>query len=372
MSDVQPPSEPSFGPEIHSGRPQTPPPPPRPPAPQPVPVYIPPPQAPARKGGFFSRMMSTLFVSIFVGSIILNIYLAMLLQKGIQGQVYRDGDDKNQIALISLNDTINMGTASELWHMFKRAAQDESVRGVILVVNSPGGQVVPSDMANKYIRDYEEATGNPVYAVIEQVGASGAYWISCACDKIYAQTNAIVGSIGVIYLGLVAEDLLQNKLGIDPLIITSTRSPFKFRGPPFHQPSEEGRQEIIEDLDTIHKRFVDVVMRGRGFDPNEAWALADGQVYDGPDSLEKGLVDAVGYLDDAIDDMAKEIKVSNPQVIHYVTPPSLRELLLTYGGADRRPSVSDSLGRLLATPGPAALWPDWVAVNLLTLINPEN
>ena len=294
----------------------------------PPPTYAAPPALPAKpKSGFLGRIGRSLVYSLLIFSLVANLYLSLLLADRFSEQVYRSGDKTQKIALIDLAGTINMQTAADLRRMFKRAEEDEMVKAVILVVNCPGGQVAPSNMVNQYIKDFQKNSGKKVYTSIQQLGASGAYWISAATEKIYAQTNAIVGSIGVIYMSFVAEDALKNKLGIEPLILKSTRAPYKDRGPPFRHPSEEEKGKIREDLDTAHQRFVEVVMEGRGMSEDEAWAVADGDVHDGPTALEKNLVDAIGFLEDVIDDLASDVGLDDPMVVRYVVAPTLKEML---------------------------------------------
>ena len=109
------------------------------------------------------------------------------------------------------------------------------------MVNSPGGQVVPSAMINKYICDFKAESKKKLYVSMQQLGASGAYWAAAAADKIFAQTNSSVGSIGVIYLNLVLEKTLREKLGIEPIVIKSSRSPYKDRGSFFRMPTDQER-----------------------------------------------------------------------------------------------------------------------------------
>jgi len=323
------------------------------------PSYAPPPAPPEKpKRGVLSRILRSVVLSILILSLILNFYLALILADRFSQQVYRSGDKMNKIALIDLQGSINMQTAAEMRRMFKRAEEDEAVKAVILVVNCPGGQVAPSNMVNRYIQDFRRDTGKKVYVSIQQLGASGAYWISAAAEKIYAQTNAIVGSIGVIYMGFVAENALKEKLGIDPLILKSTRSPHKDRGPPFRYPSEEEKAKIRKELDTVHERFVQVVSQGRGLSEEEVWKLADGDVHDGPTALEKKLIDAIGFLEEVIDDLADELGIDDPHVVRFVTPPSLREMLLARSrqASGRLGQIQTELENWMSQPKILALW----------------
>ena len=313
-------------------------------APRPVPVYL---QATApgrQRGSFVGTVGRYVLLVVFVVSVLLNFYLIMILRAGIEESEYRPGWNNQKIALIDLSGMIDMDSPGSLRRMLRKANEDETVKGVILVINSPGGQVAPSAMMHRYLEDFQNpplrleeesqegeeksrGRGKPVYAAIEQLGASGAYWAATAAEKIFAQENAMVGSIGVIYMNAVLRDLLESKLGVTPVVIKSSRSPHKDRGSFLRLPTAEEEVEIRADLDTIHKRFVSVVQEGRNLTEEQAWAVANGEVYDGPESLELGLVDGVGYLDDAIDAMASDLGLERPTVVRYAQPPTVLEAI---------------------------------------------
>lgn len=326
-----------------------------------VPVYVAPNSSQEGKSGksFLTGIVRYLVLSILVLSLIVNVYLFAIVASGMQEEVYLEGDELNKIALIDLQGTINMETADDIRRHLKKAAADETIKGVILVVNCPGGQVAPSNMINHAIQNFQKETGKKVYSSIQQLGASGAYWISAAADKIYGQTNAIIGSIGVIYMSFVAEKTLKEKLGVEPVIIKSSQAPFKDRGPPFRHPSEEERLKVQQELDTVHQRFVDVIVQGRGMDEEQVQALADGDVHDGPTALEKKLIDEVGFLEDAIDDMAQELSLKDPKVIRYRKPGGLADLLAAKAQIENPFDIRSQVEKFLTEPKIVALWPNY-------------
>ncbi len=302
---------------------------PPPPTPRAIPVYVPPTQAVTAKRGssFIVNVVKYLFVMIFITSLVMNFYLGLFFFKqGFYEHEYRSGKKDHRIVLIDLAGSITMETQSQFQQQLRQAEEDETVAAVILVVNSPGGQVAPSDMMNQYVREFQK-TGKKIYVSIQQVGASGAYWATAPADRIYAQPNAMVGSIGVIYINMVLKDALEQKLGINPVVIKSSRAVFKDRGSPFHYPTEEDISEIQKDLDKIHQQFVNIVKEGRHLSEEQVWKLASGEVFDGEEALEKNLVDEVGFLDDVIDALAEEIGLEEPQVVRYYNPPSLKEMV---------------------------------------------
>ena len=190
-----------------------------------------------------------------------------------------------------------------------------------------------------------------------QVGASGAYWAAAATDKIFAQTNSTVGSIGVIYINLVVEKALKEKLGVEPVVIKSSRSPYKDKGSLFRVPTEQEKMEIIEDIDRVHLRFVQVVSDGRNIPIDEAWKLATGDVFDGPEAIENKLIDQIGFLDDAIDDLADTLNIIDPMVIKYSEPPTFKELLSASANSLENPlDIRSQLDKWAASPKILALW----------------
>jgi len=251
-----------------------------------------------------------------------------------------------------------MRSAAIMRDMLKRAEENENVKGIIIVVNSPGGHVAPSDMMNIYIRDFMETSKKKVYVSIQSVGASGAIWATAPADKIYAQENAVVGSIGVIYMNFVVEGLLKEKLGVEPLIIKSSKAQYKDRGSPFRQPTEDEKLEITNDLNKIHERFVKVVAAGRkDLTEKDVWEIANGEIFDGPEALQFKLIDKVAFLDDCIDDLAEELNLDDPQVIRYVRPLTLMDLLMAKTAAREKSfPLQEEFEQLAKPPHIKALW----------------
>ncbi|MBN1766511.1 MAG: signal peptide peptidase SppA [Sedimentisphaerales bacterium] len=329
-----------------------------PPCPIPVYVHSTPPYAGRKAGSSLLMIILRYFLALIViGSLFMNIYLGIIVARSMHQNIYQTGDPRNLIALIDLQGTITMKTADQIRLLLKRARENDSVKGVILVVNSPGGQVAPSNMINKYISDFKEDTGKKFYVSIQQMGASGAYWIAAAADKIYAQTNSVVGSIGVIYMNIVVEKALKEKLSVEPIIIKSTRSEFKDRSTPFRMPTEVEIQMITQEIDTIHERFVKIVSEGRGLTMDETWSLATGEVFDGPKARENKLVDEEGFLEDAIQDLARELDIEDPMIVRFVTPPTLKEMLTAGGKALENPlDIQKQLDKWAMTPRIQAIW----------------
>ena len=134
--------------------------------------------------------------------------------------VVREGPSGTKIVVVNLEGVIDGRQANSIYRQLKTAGKDESVRALIVRVNSPGGTISGSDRIYAEIRRYRNETGQPVVAFMEGVAASGGYYASVACDRIMAEPTALTGSIGVVMSYFVFQDLLENKLGVQPVFLT--------------------------------------------------------------------------------------------------------------------------------------------------------
>ncbi len=236
------------------------------------------------------------------------------------------------IAIIRVQGAIQSGPAPSPWATgayseriiedLKRAEGDRSVKAILLWINSPGGSVVGSDEVYHALR---RAT-KPIVAVMNEVAASGGYYIACGADYVVANPNTLTGSIGVVAVIPNAAELF-NKLGIEAVILRS--APRKAEGSVFEKLSPEAREILQRLIDEAFTTFVQVVAEGRGLEKEQVRELADGRVYSGQQALELGLVDALGGLKEAID-KAKELGgiEGEPRILDYRPAPSLWEALL--------------------------------------------
>ena len=242
--------------------------------------------------------------------------------------VVREGPRGTKIVLVNVEGIIHSQQADNVYRQLKAAREDRNVRALIVRVNSPGGTISGSDRIYAELRRYREETGQPIVAFMEGVAASGGYYASVACDKIVAEPTAITGSIGVVMSYFVFQELLENKLGIQPVHLTRGEKkdwPSSFRAP------KQEELDYIEErlLNPAYERFVDIVQEGRAkaLSAEEVRQLADGSIYGAPKALEAKLIDKVGYLDDAIG-MAKSLAgIQAAQVVEYRRPFSFRDML---------------------------------------------
>jgi protease-4 len=189
-----------------------------------------------------------------------------------------------------------------------KAQADSRVKALVLRINSPGGAVTASDIMYRRVMQFKSACKAPVVAVIEDVGASGGYYLACSADAIIAHPTSVTGSIGVI-VQTVSFAGTMSKIGIDAKAITSGK--FKDMGSPL-KPLDANDAALIQTIvNEFYSRFVDVVSAGRAkLDKDKVKELADGRVYTAKQALDNGLVDSIGYMDDGIV-LAKKLSGAN-------------------------------------------------------------
>jgi protease-4 len=177
------------------------------------------------------------------------------------------------------------------------AARDPRVKAVVLRLNSPGGAVTASDIMYRDLLEFRKKTGVPVVACMMDVAASGAYYLAMGCEKVYAHPTTVTGSIGVI-MSLYNAAGLATKIGVSSNPIKS--GPIKDLGNPLRDMTDLERAVLQDMVNRFYEQFVRIVATGRRMPEEQVRVLADGRVYTGEHARELGLVDEVGYLEDAI------------------------------------------------------------------------
>lgn len=280
---------------------------------------------PRRKRGVLGGL--TRIGSIIVFAIILfaaGFYVG-LLAIGAQGgptvSTYREGEGGRRIAIIPISGLINSETAHFVHEVLDVIREDPSIHAIVLRVSSPGGTISASDQIWHELHMFREDRSIPIIASYGALAASGGYYVSCFADKIYAEPTTITGSIGVIANAFTVEELLEDKLGIHPRIITSDPAYMKDLLSPFHKWGQKAVSELQEILNTAHARFVDVVAKGRSevLTRDEVADLAIGDAYTAAQALDLELIDAIGYLDDALATATArgEFQTQRPPVIKF-------------------------------------------------------
>lgn len=177
--------------------------------------------------------------------------------------------------------------------VIERAFRKGKPLAVALSINSPGGSPVQSSLIAARIRRLADETDIPVHAFVEDVAASGGYWLACAADQIWADDSSILGSIGVISAGFGFQDLI-GKMGIERRVHTAGRS--KSTLDPFRAEKPEDVERLRNVLEPIHQAFKEHVNARRGSRLSQAEDLFTGQFWAGRESVQLGLADGIAHL----------------------------------------------------------------------------
>lgn len=303
-------------------------------------------------GGTVRRVFTALLASLFLLSIVGNVYLygiLMSLTAGPIESIFTEGDHKNRIVILPVN-----GMISDQQVDFVRAAlsslKQNPPKALILRVQSPGGGIGPSDRIAHLLAGYKKAMedegGGIIVASFGSIAASGGYYIAAGCDYIVAEPTTITGSIGVIAQGFTIAELLQT-IGIKPETITSTHANKKDLLDWTRDWTDNDRRLLRRFLDHGQERFVKIVHHGRRkhMSLKQVTQIATGEPFTAQEALDNKLIDEEGYLEDAIESAKQLLGMATqdqPEVTIMQQPVPLLKRIANVTS----PSVGDRLGDL--------------------------
>jgi protease-4 len=231
-------------------------------------------------------------------------------------------------ALVELRGEIAVDTeasAEQLLSGLRQAFEDAGAQGVVLRINSPGGSPVQAGIVYDEIRRLKAKHQKKVYAVVEEVCASGAYYIAVAADEIYVDKASLVGSIGVLMDGFGFTGLMD-KLGVERRLLTAGEN--KGMLDPFSPQNARQKAYAQAMIDQIHRQFIAVVRQGRGERLKESPETFSGVFWNGEEAVKLGLADNFGNLDY----VAREV-IKAEEVIDYTPRDNVAERLAKRFGA---------------------------------------
>jgi protease-4 len=224
--------------------------------------------------------------------------------------------DKKRTSAWGLRERISL--VAEVKESLKKAEADDAVVGVILRINSAGGTVTATDILYHELVRYKKETGVRVVACLMDVGTSGAYYVATAADEIIAHPTSVTGSIGVMAMKFNVQGLLS-RIGIEDETIKS--ADMKDLWSPLRPNTSEEREILQSVIDTLHERFVDVVADGRkSLTRERVKNLADGRIYTTDQAISAGLIDGVGYLNEAVEGIKASAGIEKASVVIYYRP----------------------------------------------------
>lgn len=238
-----------------------------------------------------------LFFSLFVIAIFIFV-LAYVVTVGGGRWSLLPGD---KIAVVKIEGVILDST--EIIEELKDYSSNDSVKAIILRIDSPGGAVAPSQEIYEEVKRIREEGKKKIVTSMGSVAASGGYYIASVSDRIVANPGTITGSIGVI-LELANFSGLMKKVGVESVVVKSGK--YKDIGSIFRTMTKEERELLQGVIDDTHEQFIEAVSAGRAIEKEKLVSIADGRVFTGRQAKEIGLIDDVGNMQYAIK-IAREI-----------------------------------------------------------------
>jgi protease-4 len=254
---------------------------------------------------------------LFVLAVFTLVYVAVR-SGGQRAGIHAFGD---KIGVVDLEGVIL--DPNEVVDQLRKFADDDSIKAIIIHVNSPGGGVAASEEIYREVKRVRDEKHRYIVASIETVGASGAYYVSSATNKIYADNGSVVGSIGVIAEWVNYGDLMRwAKLKPEVLKVGQ----FKDTGDPTRELTPAERQYLQGLIDNMYSQFVQAVADGRHAKVSDIKPIADGRVWTGEQALGLHLIDQIGDFRSVVQETAKSVKISGEPVL--VHPEKDRKSLL--------------------------------------------
>jgi len=286
----------------------------------------------------FFFLCSVLLFTLFIGSLLLHKAVGTGVAAAEETPITEtvvEGSGEDKVAIISIKGVLTSESAEGLLiekpsivevvkQQLNHAKKDTHVKAILLEIDSPGGGITASDIIYNHVIKFKTDSKKKVVIYMQDVAASGGYYIASAADAIVAHPTTITGSIGVI-MPLINVAGLINRYGIVDNSITSGN--MKEIGSPLKLMTPEETAILKSIIDEMYMQFVTVVATGRNMDVEAVKKIADGRVYTGKQALENGLVDQLGYLEDAIEVTKKMAGITTASIVRYERPYGLADLL---------------------------------------------
>ena len=280
----------------------------------------------SRRWGIFFKLLGFAYLTFL-----------LLLFLDWSGEELTTGKHTALVDLVGVIDPNGEASADRVTGALQSAFKDKNTQGVVLRINSPGGSPVQAGIIYDEIRRLRRVYPNiPLYAVVEDICASGGYYVASATDKIYVDKASIIGSIGVIMDGWGFTGTME-KLGVERRLIVSGEN--KAFLDPFSPVDEKQKKFAQSMLDEIHKQFIDVVKKGRGKRLKENPDMFSGLLWTGTKSIELGLTDGYGTVDTVARDVIKA-----EDIVDFTQKASLAERFAKRFGATMASALVKVLG----------------------------
>lgn len=283
----------------------------------------------ARRWGIFFKLLGFIYVTVLLATLI------------DWDAVSPEGQGTKHTALIEMHGVIQSkgdANAGDIVGALQAAFDDKHTAGVVLRINSPGGSPVQAGIISDEIRRLRlKHADTPLYVVVEDICASGGYYVAATADKIFVDKASIVGSIGVLMDGFGFTGSME-KLGVERRLLTAGEN--KGFLDPFSPQNERHKGHAQGMLNDIHQQFIEVVRKGRGNRLKETPDMFSGLMWTGAKAIELGLVDGFG----TVEFVAREV-IQAEDVRDYTTKPNLAEKFARRFGAEVAAGLGNAFTR---------------------------
>jgi protease IV len=313
----------------------------------------------------FIKFFAVFLVLFFIYNSISSFFREFAEELGRQSEeesiISGQGEDK--IALINIDGIIiendppgGIGGLTETYTSARRIKKtlrdikkDETVKGVVLRINSPGGSAAASEEILSDINEFKRQTNIPIVAYFSDMAASGGYYVAMGSDKIVANPSSITGNIGVLISYLNVEKLAEN-YGVENIVFKS--GPHKDIISSFRAPSAEENQILENLVRDSFENFLEAVSTGRDMEKNKLRPLADGRIYSAVNAQDNGLIDQIGHLEDAAAAAKTMAKLEDATFVEFGRKTFVESLLSSISIRINMASFSDNLlSPFLSKPG---------------------
>ena len=282
-------------------------------------------QTKARRWGIFFKLLTFAYITFLI---------LMVFEWRGDGDIIAAGKHTALVDLDGVIDAKGDASAEKITSALQAAFKDKETKGVILRINSPGGSPVQSGIINDEVRRLRGVYPNiPLYVVVEDICASGGYFVAASADKIYVNKASLVGSIGVLMDGFGFTGSME-KLGVERRLLTAGAN--KGFLDPFSPEDPKQKEYAQSMLNDIHQQFIAVVKRGRGKRLKDDPQLFSGLIWTGQKAVELGLADGYGSAESVARDV---IKAEN--IVDYTEKSSPVERIAKRFGAAAAKSFAD-------------------------------
>lgn len=311
-----------------------------------------------------SKLQRRTGISLLLASLLLNVWFIWepfsyrrpkIAEQHLQGTA----GAADRIAVINFEGTISPPFTSRWLRQLKQAREDKSILGVLLVIDSPGGFVADSHQLYREIQKL--AKEKPVNVAMKRIAASGGYYIAMGIGEkglIYVEPTTWTGSIGVIIPRFNATELTE-KFGVksEPLVT----GPLKDTLNPFREMTDHEKTVWGAIMEDAFSRFVTVIADNRSkLDDAAVRQLATGQIYTASQAVENHLVDRIGYVEDAVEELANTLKLTSYEAIEYRSSPGIVDMLIGANASQSRTLSEQILQASVPQAMYYASWNPWI------------